>query len=416
MGPTASGKTAVALWLAERFPVELVSVDSAQVFRDMDLGTAKPDAAVRRVFPHHLIDLISPEETYSAARFCDDALTVMREITARGRIPLLVGGTMLYYKALLDGLDELPRGDAAVRATLDARAAAVGWPAMHDELARVDPATAARLSPTDAQRIQRALEIFHLSGRPMSELIRRGRTSAPPYRFLRLGLLPAERSVLHTRIAERFDAMLRAGLEDEVSWLRRKYTLSLECPSMRCVGYRQVWQMQEGVIPRGEMRDRGIYATRQLAKRQITWMLNTLGPESFDTLAGDVCERIGRRVEAMLISGSEQETVKLGRFAPWEEENPALHVEDSLAFIAGCRGIIPLPGSFYRGSASQGFWFSRLLRGHNQRRGIYRAIALRSVAVLLGNSLFREDNHRTRERQVLPSGDGHEIEPGLEVL
>ncbi|MDR2788705.1 MAG: tRNA (adenosine(37)-N6)-dimethylallyltransferase MiaA, partial [Candidatus Accumulibacter sp.] len=237
MGPTASGKTAIALWLAERFPVEIISVDSAQVFRDMDIGTAKPEAAVRRAFPHHLIDLISPEEAYSAARFRVDALAAMREITARGRIPLLVGGTMLYFKALFDGLAELPQADPAVRAAIDARAAADGWPVLHAELARVDPATAARLHVTDAQRIQRALEVFRLSGRPMSELIDEGNAQPPPYRFLRLGLLPGERGVLHARIAERFDAMLRAGLEDEVSRLRRKYSLSLERQSMRCVGY-----------------------------------------------------------------------------------------------------------------------------------------------------------------------------------
>jgi tRNA dimethylallyltransferase len=300
IGPTASGKTAAALWLAERFPVEIVSVDSAQVFRDMDIGTAKPDAATRRAFPHRLIDLISPEERYSAARFRNDALAAMREITTRGKIPLLVGGTMLYCHALLEGLAELPQADPAVRVAIDARAAADGWPAVHAELARVDPVSAARLHATDAQRIQRALEVFRLSGRPMSELIRQGRTQRPPYRFLRLGLLPAEREALHARIARRFDAMLLAGLEDEVSRLRRKYSLSLERHSMRCVGYRQVWQAQEGLLPRGEMRDRGIYATRQLAKRQITWMLNTLKPELFDGLAGDVCERLGKRVGAML--------------------------------------------------------------------------------------------------------------------
>ncbi|MFT3963041.1 tRNA (adenosine(37)-N6)-dimethylallyltransferase MiaA [Propionivibrio sp.] len=300
MGPTASGKTAVALWLAERFPVELVSVDSAQVFRDMDVGTAKPDAATLARFPHRLIDLISPEEAYSAARFRADALAALREIAARGRIPLLVGGTMLYYKALLDGLAELPQADPAVRAAIDAQAAARGWPAVHAELARVDPATAARLHATDAQRLQRALEIFRIAGRPMSELLAAGRRHRPPYDFLSLGLLPADRAALHARIARRFDAMLLAGLEDEVARLRGKYVLSPELPSMRCVGYRQVWEAQDGLIPRGEMRDRGIYATRQLAKRQITWMTNTLRPETFDCLAGDVCERIGRRVEAML--------------------------------------------------------------------------------------------------------------------
>ncbi|GHU19845.1 tRNA dimethylallyltransferase [Betaproteobacteria bacterium] len=297
MGPTASGKTAVALWLAGRFPLELVSVDSAQVFRDMDIGTAKPDAAVLRAFPHHLIDLISPEESYSAAHFRCDALAVMGEITARGKIPLLVGGTMLYYKALLEGLAELPRADPAVRAVIDAQAAADGWPAVHAELARVDPVTAARLHATDAQRIQRALEIFRLSGRPMSELIAEGQTQRPPYRFLSLGLLPSRREALHARIAERFDAMLLAGLESEVSRLRGKYALSPGLPSMRCVGYRQVWEVQDGIIPRSEMRERGIYATRQLAKRQMTWMANTLRPETFDCLSEDVCDRIGQRVD-----------------------------------------------------------------------------------------------------------------------
>jgi tRNA dimethylallyltransferase len=300
MGPTASGKTAIALWLAGRFPVEIVSVDSAQVFRDMDIGTAKPGDAVRRTFPHHLIDLISPEEAYSAARFCSDAQAVMHEITARGNIPLLVGGTMLYYKALTEGLAELPRADPAVRAAIDAQAAAEGWPAVHAELSRADPAAAARLHATDAQRIQRALEIFRLSGRPMSELISAGRTQGARYRFLSLGLLPSGRDALHERIARRFDAMLRAGLEDEVSRLRSKYTLSLKLPSLRCVGYRQVWEAQEGIFPRSEMRDRGIAATRQLAKRQITWMSNTLKPETFDCLAGDVGDRIGRKLDSLL--------------------------------------------------------------------------------------------------------------------
>jgi tRNA dimethylallyltransferase len=300
MGPTASGKTAIALWLAERFPVEIVSVDSAQVFRGMDIGTAKPGEAIRRIFPHHLIDLISPEEAYSAARFRSDALAAMREITARGKIPLLAGGTMLYYKALLEGLAELPRADPAVRAAIDSQAAAEGWPAVHAELSRVDPVTAARLHATDAQRIQRALEVFLLSGRPMSGLIAEGQKQRALYRFLPLGLMPSEREALRERIAQRFDAMLRAGLEDEVSRLRSKYALSLKLPSMRCVGYRQVWEAQDGVISRSEMRERGIIATRQLAKRQITWMSNTLKPETFDGLAGDVCDRIGGKVDVFI--------------------------------------------------------------------------------------------------------------------
>ncbi len=296
MGPTASGKTAVAMELTRRFPVELISVDSAQVFRDMDIGTAKPDAATLRQFPHHLIDLISPEEAYSAARFRHDALAAMADIGARGKVPLLVGGTMLYFKALLAGLAELPQACPETRADIDAQASLRGWPAIHAELARVDPATAARLHPTDVQRVQRALEVYRLAGRPLSALLAEGQEQTPPYDFVSIGLLPSDRSVLHVRIAERFNAMLAAGLEDELNMLRRKYRLSPDLPSMRCVGYRQVWDAQEGRIPRREMRDRGIYATRQLAKRQITWLGNTLKPEKFDCLARDLLARISERV------------------------------------------------------------------------------------------------------------------------
>jgi tRNA dimethylallyltransferase len=301
MGPTASGKTAAALWLAERFPVELVSVDSALVYRDMDIGTAKPDRDTLARFPHALIDVISPEERYSAARFRDEALAVMAEITARGRVPLLVGGTMLYFKALLDGLSDLPQADPAVRAAIDAEAAARGWPALHAELARDDPETAARLKPNDAQRIQRALEILRLAGRPMSALLAdAGVQRTHDYDYLALGLLPAERAVLHERIARRFDEMLAAGLEDEVSMLRRRYRLSPDLPSMRCVGYRQVWEAQDGIAPRAEMRDRGIYATRQLAKRQITWLSNTLACERFDCLAADLNDRLAGRIHRQI--------------------------------------------------------------------------------------------------------------------
>jgi tRNA dimethylallyltransferase len=300
MGPTASGKTAVAMELARRFPVELISVDSAQVFRDMDIGTAKPDAATLREYPHHLIDLISPEEAYSAARFCADALAAMAEISARGKIPLLVGGTMLYFKALLEGLADLPQADPEIRANIDLQANAEGWPAVHAELAEIDPVTAARLHPTDAQRIQRALEVFRLSGRPLSALLAEGENQLPPYDFLSIGLLPSERSVLHERIAQRYDAMLAAGLEGEIEMLRAKYRLHLGLPSMRCVGYRQIWEVQDGLAPRAEMRDRGIYATRQLAKRQITWMSNTLKPEIFDCLLHEVDARIVERVASFL--------------------------------------------------------------------------------------------------------------------
>ena len=300
MGPTASGKTAVAMQLTRRFPVELISVDSAQVFRDMNIGTAKPDAATLGEFPHHLIDLISPEQAYSAARFRHDALAAMAEIGARGKIPLLVGGTMLYFKALLEGLAELPQACPKTRMDIDSQADAQGWPAVHAELAKVDPQTAARLHPTDSQRVQRALEVFRLSGRPLSALLAEGQDQTPPYDFLSLGLLPSDRSVLHARIAERFDAMLAAGLEDELIALRAKYRLSADLPSMRCVGYRQVWDVQDGRAPRAQMRERGIYATRQLAKRQITWLSNTLKPEAFDCLAPDLLARIEQRVAASL--------------------------------------------------------------------------------------------------------------------
>jgi tRNA dimethylallyltransferase len=300
MGPTASGKTALAMELTHRFPAELVSVDSAQVFRDMDIGTAKPDAATLRAYPHHLIDLISPEEAYSAARFRADALAVMDEITARGKVPLLVGGTMLYFKALIEGLAELPTACAATRAQIDAQAAAEGWPAVHAALAAVDPQTAARLQPTDAQRVQRALEVYRLSGRPLSAWLDSAHATPPAYTYHRIGLLPSERSVLHARIAERFDAMLAAGLEDEVTRLREKYRLNPNLPSMRCVGYRQVWEVQDGTAPRREMRDRGVYATRQLAKRQITWISNTLKPESFDCLASDLFDRVSRHIDTIL--------------------------------------------------------------------------------------------------------------------
>ena len=302
MGPTASGKTAVAMALADRFPVELVSVDSAQVFIDMDVGTAKPDRATLAQYPHRLIDLISPEESYSAARFRTDALAAMAAITAAGKVPVLVGGTMLYFRALLHGLADLPQADAALRAEIDAEAAALGWPALHAKLALFDPSTAARLHPTDSQRIQRALEICRLSGRPMSELLAESEQQGPPYDLLSIGLLPADRAVLHERIARRFDEMLLAGLDDEVRALRRKYRLSLGLPSMRCVGYRQVWEAQEGIIPQKDLRDRGIFATRQLAKRQITWLTNSFTAENYDcldpALADKVAARVARFIEA----------------------------------------------------------------------------------------------------------------------
>ncbi|MCP5269206.1 MAG: tRNA (adenosine(37)-N6)-dimethylallyltransferase MiaA [Zoogloeaceae bacterium] len=285
MGPTASGKTAAALELADRYPIELISVDSALVYRDMDIGTAKPDRATLARYPHALVDIISPEDSYSAARFVADAEAAMTDIHQRGKMPLLVGGTMLYFKALLQGLADLPQADKATRAAIEAEAAAHGWPALHAELAAHDPQTAARLAPNDAQRIQRALEIFHLTGQTMSALLAQGSMARTEKNYLSLALLPSDRSVLHQRIAGRFGQMLADGLEDELAGLRKKYRLTPELPSMRCVGYRQAWEAAEGLIPHKELCDRGIFATRQLAKRQITWLSNTFDCEQFDCLS-----------------------------------------------------------------------------------------------------------------------------------
>ena len=272
IGPTASGKTDLALAIAARYPVEIVSLDSAQVFIGMDIGTAKPDAATLARVPHHLIDLITPDQRYSAAQFRTDALRVMAEITARGRVPLLAGGTMLYFKALTQGLADLPAADPATRAAIDAEAAARGWPALHAELAELDPVTAARLAPNDAQRIQRALEVLRLSGKPLGAFWRAQRQAALPYRLLTIALVAPQRQILHERIARRFHAMLADGLVAEVERLRAQYRLDATLPSMRCVGYRQVWEMLEGSLPRAELAERGIFATRQLAKRQLTWL------------------------------------------------------------------------------------------------------------------------------------------------
>lgn len=271
MGPTATGKTACALALARHLPIEIISVDSALVFRDMDIGTAKPSAEEQSVCPHHLIDIISPEASYSAARFRADALALMTEISARGRIPVLAGGTMLYYKALREGLSELPQADEALRTRIDVRAQREGWPALHAELARLDPDAAARLNPNDAQRIQRALEIVSLTGRPLAENYAQREMAPPPHRFVGIALDAAQRSVLHERIAQRFDAMLAAGFLDEVRQLRQRYTLDTSLPSMRSVGYRQAWAFLDGEIDAPTFRAMGIAATRQLAKRQITW-------------------------------------------------------------------------------------------------------------------------------------------------
>lgn len=291
MGPTASGKTGLAVELVKRFPLEIISVDSALVYRGMDVGTAKPDAETLRVAPHYLIDLIDPTESYSAARFRDDALKLMAEIVSRGKVPLLVGGTMLYFKALWEGLSDMPQADAALRGEIEQDAKARGWPALHAELAKLDPSTAARLQPTDAQRIQRALEVVRLTGRPMADIWENHRGDGLPYRVLPLALVPSDRSVLHERIAQRFADMLEAGLVDEVKRLRKKYPLHAGMPSMRCVGYRQAWAYLDGEYDEKELLNRGIYATRQLAKRQLTW-LRGMDVMEVDCLAEDVGERV----------------------------------------------------------------------------------------------------------------------------
>ena len=274
-GPTASGKTAAALAIAQDMPVEIISVDSALVYRGMDIGTAKPTPQELAAVPHHLIDIRDPLQAYSAAEFVRDATQLIHEIHARGKLPLLVGGTMLYFKALFDGLDDMPKADAQVRAALEAEAQAKGWPALHAELAQVDPVTAARLAPGDSQRIQRALEVFRVSGRPLSSFhttktIAAGADAARATTLI--SLEPSDRAWLHARIAQRFDAMLAAGFLDEVKTLRARGDLHPDLPSMRCVGYRQAWEALDGLFPMGELRDRGIFATRQLAKRQITWL------------------------------------------------------------------------------------------------------------------------------------------------
>jgi tRNA dimethylallyltransferase len=282
MGPTASGKTALACALSEQFPLDLVSVDSALVYRGMDIGTAKPDAATLARYPHALIDIRDPAQPYSAADFRADALPAMQHIGARGRVPLLVGGTGLYFRALQQGLSDLPEADPAVRARLSAEAGQVGWPAMHARLARMDPLAATRIGPNDAQRLQRALEVMELTGRPLSELQRGGAATHFPWRVLKLALLPPDRRPLHERIADRFDTMLAAGLLDEVRALRARGDLHAELPSMRAVGYRQAWEYLDGLTDAVEFRNRAIFATRQLAKRQITWLRGDHGARMLD--------------------------------------------------------------------------------------------------------------------------------------
>jgi tRNA dimethylallyltransferase len=292
MGPTASGKTNVAVELAQRLPVELISVDSALVYRDMDIGTAKPDAATLARAPHHLIDIIDPTEAYSAAAFRHDALRLMHDITQRGKIPLLVGGTMLYFKALREGLSDLPQSDPAMRSALEAEIAQHGIQHLHQQLAQVDAETAARLKPTDTQRIQRAMEIYRITGQPMSTLIGQQQSTELPYRIIPIALVPSDRAVLHQRIATRFATMLKQGLVDELRALRKKYPLHPNMTSMRCVGYRQAWQFMEGEINDVELLETGIASTRQLAKRQLTWLRSMPDNIELDCLAPDLAQKV----------------------------------------------------------------------------------------------------------------------------
>ena len=286
-GPTASGKTAAALALATAHDIEIISVDSALVFRDMDIGTAKPSAKELAAVPHHLIDIRDPLHAYSAAEFVSDAHRLIADISARGKLPVLVGGTMMYFKALFDGLDDMPKANPAIRAQLEIEAAEKGWAALHQELAQVDPITAARLNPADSQRIQRALEVYRTSGQPLSSFHTSKTIAAPADSTgdtglndsknsktspLLISLEPQDRTWLHQRIAQRFDLMLASGFMEEMAALRARGDLHLDLPSMRCVGYRQAWEALDGLWPMAELRDKGIFATRQLAKRQITWL------------------------------------------------------------------------------------------------------------------------------------------------
>lgn len=292
MGPTASGKTGVAVDLVQSLPVEIISVDSALVYRDMNIGTAKPDAATLTKAPHHLIDIISPTEAYSAAAFRKDALHWMADITARGKIPLLVGGTMLYFKALKEGLNDLPVADPAIRAELDALIEKHGAPYLHTMLKNIDEETAQRLSPNDTQRIGRAMEIYRITGKPMSALLKRENKRDLPYHIQSVALIPSDRSALHQRIATRFKLMLEQGLVDELRKLREKYILHPDMPSMRCVGYRQAWQYMDGGISQAQLFDQGIAATRQLAKRQLTWLRAMPENVEIDCLADQLTQRV----------------------------------------------------------------------------------------------------------------------------
>lgn len=277
MGPTASGKTDLAIQLRQQLPVEVISVDSALIYRGMDIGTAKPSKAELALAPHRLIDICDPAESYSAANFRTDALREMQEISAQGKIPLLVGGTMLYYKALLEGLSPLPSADEKVRSEIETKAALIGWAGLHQELSKIDPISAQRINPNDSQRINRALEVFYLTGKTLTELTAQ-KGEALPYDILQFAIAPEQREVLHLRIEQRFHKMIELGFQQEVEKLYRRPDLNENLPSIRCVGYRQMWEYLRGDYDHDEMVFRGICATRQLAKRQITWLRGWTSP------------------------------------------------------------------------------------------------------------------------------------------
>jgi len=303
-GPTASGKTAAALALAQALPIEIVSVDSALVYRGMDIGTAKPSRAEQALVPHHLIDIRDPTNSYNAGAFVRDATRLIGEIRARGRLPVLAGGTMLYFNALVHGIDDMPSAAPEMRERIEQEAAERGWPGMHAQLAQVDPVTAARLAPNDSQRIQRALEVWHASGRPLSSFhAERPAAAAGAQPLALVSLEPLERAWLHGRIAQRFDAMLAGGFVDEVRALRARGDLQPELPAMRCVGYRQAWEALDRLWPMDELRERGIAATRQLAKRQITWLRSMPQRTVVEAAAPDAAQHALQQVRAWLDSG-----------------------------------------------------------------------------------------------------------------
>ncbi len=301
MGPTASGKTALAMELYDRLPCDIVSVDSAMIYRQMDIGTAKPDAEMLARYPHRLIDLRDPSETYSAAEFRADALREIEEIHAQGRIPLLTGGTMLYFHALLNGLAQLPEADPVVRARLLEEAERLGWPAMHARLAEVDPQSALRLNPNDSQRLQRALEVYELTGRSMTELWAEQEKQKLPYEVVSMAVMPQERSELHDRIEQRFQIMLDQGFEAEARALWERGDLDISMPSIRCVGYRQMWEYFAGNWDYETMQFKGIVATRQLAKRQVTWLRSWKNLHWLDTNDADIVSNALKLIEPVII-------------------------------------------------------------------------------------------------------------------